>query len=217
MKQNIKSSKYILLIIVLAAIGASFLRLTMFLSGSTVARLYNGLDTRADSILIGCASAFINRRAGAHLGENAISVMQRVALASAGALLLFGVHARFDEPNMIKYGYLAVALLSAAIVLYLPSERGGMLSQVLNNKLLVQTGKMSYGIYLWHYPIICMLQEYYHTTWQITFLVGIPVSYLVALFSFEVIEKPCLAIGKMLADDGKRKAGYREPKAVAGD
>ena len=55
----VKSPKLAILIIMAGALLSWALRVTLLHYGSTPTRLFNGLDTKADTLFVGCALAFI--------------------------------------------------------------------------------------------------------------------------------------------------------------
>ena len=194
--RRVRSQQGIFWVILTAAVLSTGLRLALQRSGSEITRLYMGLDTRADAILFGCATAFLARMARPQMNSWRLAVMQHASLAAAGGLVIIALSARYDGWNMVRYGYFAAALLTAVIIFYLPMHKGGALVAILNNGGLIQTGKISYGIYLWHYPILRMLQAHFGYDWLWTMLYGVPLSYLAALASCRLVEKPFLSLGK---------------------
>jgi peptidoglycan/LPS O-acetylase OafA/YrhL len=190
----IKSYKTIFIFLFLSAIAVAILRYEMRILGSSVNRIYNGLDTRSDTLLLGCASAFLFTliRPDEPQKLKMINIMRHVALAAFGGLFLISQYASYHNDAMINYGYFMTALLSAVVVLCLPFLQHGLLVSFLHNSWLISCGKISYGLYLWHYPILRMLHDHFHLHWTLKLIVGIPLSFLMAMVSFYVIEKPFL-------------------------
>ena len=72
---------------------------------------------------------------------------------------------------------------------------------------VLERGDYSYGIYLYHFPILQTLQYLFHfpTWWTLAFSGLVPVT-LFAMFSWNVIEKPILKLRKRFSLVGARLA-----------
>jgi len=177
-------------IVLIASITSAILRYIMQIDGAYLYRIYCGLDTRADSILMGCAIAILLPIMQVYITEKFIYILQHVSLAAFGGLFIISLTCYFDNANMIKYGYFAVTILASTVVFSLPLLSGkGLIGHVLLNPVLRYTGKISYGLYLCHVPIFGLLKQ--HTKLgSIGFIVvGMSASFLISILSFEFIEK----------------------------
>jgi peptidoglycan/LPS O-acetylase OafA/YrhL len=155
-------------------------------------RGYAGTDTRADGLLLGCALALLllnvpaisSRRIGYVL-------LPVVGLAVLGCVAIswFGVTLR-DFWWYSRGGYAVAALLSAALVLLAATGSVPLFRRVLSVAPLVWIGRISYGLYLWHYPILNSLERSTRTldTWERLGLIALTVG--VALLSWVAVERP---------------------------
>lgn len=111
-------------------------------------------------------------------------VYGRWTLSVAALLLALAVFwPRTSEAHLaffIPLAELAAALLIVSVV------RGG--AAVLWHPLAVHIGKLSYGLYLFHYPIMKYLTEQ-GLSWYWVLLVGSTLSYLLAWISYHSIER----------------------------
>jgi len=132
-------------------------------------RVFAGPDTHADGLLFGAALA---------LG---ITVSRAL-----WPLLLFAlVPAPF---SWIAQGGMLLAVVGAAAVISHPPR-------VLTFRPLVATGRISYGLYLWHLPV---------GVWIVNHGLGSPVlalllTFLIATLSWRCLESPLMGMGRELA------------------
>ena len=128
----------------------------LFHAGAGPNRVYYGTDTRAFALLIGGALAQI--WPSRHLGN--ISARLRRSLEITGAVGLLGIFVLFAATNeyesfLYPTGLTLLSLATAGVVaaVVLPE---GRLAKSLGLEPLRWIGVRSYGIYLWHYPVIAL-------------------------------------------------------------
>ena len=155
-----RGSRPALLAITAGLAGTSALLMAvLFTPGADPARVYYGTDTRAQSLLIGAALALLldRRRVGATpLGSRCLHA------AAIGAALLLGVAwARTpDNAAWLYRGGLAVtALLVAVVIAGVTAETPGPLGRLLSLRAIRWIGVISYGLYLWHWPVYLALSR----------------------------------------------------------
>ena len=119
--------------------------------------VYNGTHTRAAEVLVGSALALfmIGRRLPGGGWRPVPGVNRTTAIvAGVGFLGLIGV-ASVDQGWIYRGGLPLVALLSAVLITAVVT---GKLS-VLDARPLVAVGAVSYGIYLFHWPVFLLLDS----------------------------------------------------------
>jgi peptidoglycan/LPS O-acetylase OafA/YrhL len=141
--------------IVIAGIAASAaLMWILYNPGSDPSRVYYGTDTRAFLLLMGILVALVwpwivrLRRA--------VPLLELFGIAAlVGAVLLFRQMQDFN-PTLWRGGDLAAAFCFAVLVAAVAHPRTGI-SEALGVAPLRWVGERSYGMYLWHWPIIVLI------------------------------------------------------------
>lgn len=175
-------------IILIVAISVVAWRIILWKLGASPDRLYNGLDTRAESLLAGAVLALVGP-------GNVPKVMQKTAFVPAFAIAAIACFAPpLGAPIMMTLGYSAVPLLTVWLIAALVSGVGGPVRAILASSAAVWVGKRSYSLYLWHYPIIFMGGEAIPASRfsPLAWLLLAAASFLAADLSYRFIERPFL-------------------------
>ena len=158
-------------------------RLTLLVTGAPHDRIYFATDTNAFAPLLGCLLAI-----GVH--ENRIPAPTRnVSALSVGALILAASIPWHYYDRRLLYGTLLVGLLSAIAIhaaLFKPATW-------LENRALRWFGKISYGLYLWHYMMISLPWERLLPLPPLLPMIAAPIA--LAAMSWHFVEAPILHKG----------------------
>jgi peptidoglycan/LPS O-acetylase OafA/YrhL len=181
-------------VIIIALIAAMLSwRLYLVQTGASTARTYDGFDTHADSLLIGCAIAFTP------LGPKMKSRARRLVLLPIAALLIIMLTFHLNSPRTQGFGMTLAGLAAAWIMI--AALQDGFLKTLLSIKPLVYTGRISYGWYLWFYPIFIFGTHALPKTNEKP--LAVIASYLAAMTSYHLVERPFLRLKERF-----------EPKAI---
>ncbi|MFD5746194.1 acyltransferase family protein [Streptomyces sp. NPDC127033] len=165
-------------------------------------RIYNGMDTRADQLLAGALLAVVVARLPtddprlAALGRWA-GRLAWPALALL-ALIVWQVPMTGESAWTVPWytvGFLVTAVLSATLVAALELCPDSRLARSLSLAPLVWTGRnLSYGLYLWHYPLSRLMSDLGLDTWQGPATVA--ASFVAAYASYRLLERPLTRRGR---------------------
>jgi hypothetical protein len=106
-------------------------------------------------------------------------------------LILYSIFFLDQSINAPGIWCLIPAIGTALVIQF--CERGTTLQSILGNKVLVLIGLLSYGAYLWHQPVLAITRHFVIHPGQVPsplISIAISISFLLALISFHLIEKP---------------------------
>lgn len=149
-------------------------------------RMYYGTDTRADAPLIGCVIALIPFTVSARPW---LGIIKGVGLVAAVIFASLVCTLDFSDRFLYRGGYTVVALLAAIVIWTSSNVSLHIFSAVLEWYPLRWLGKISYGLYLWHWLLLKTTSFYeWFGTWDPW--VRLVVAIGVAAACFYLIERP---------------------------
>jgi len=192
-----KDRKLVLAATAAIAIVSWILRIHLFANGTSIERIYNGLDTRADALMVGCALGIFHSSGFAYATiQNSIrKYLSFAAVLSCLCLIIVSFMADWRGQRMIYYGYFAVELSTALLIWQILTSPNTGFRSFFSLKWLVWSGSISYGRYLWHYPIYRLMRALGFQTFAVVFA-GSLLTFLVAALSFYCLERPILKLKK---------------------
>ncbi len=178
-----------LAVLATASVIASALLMAHLASGDP-SRAYFGTDTRVHSLLVGALLALALERRHIH----PTGVGGRI-LRSTGAVALLAVIAAYvtiGDGRLFMYrgGFLVFALAVAAVIAAAVQPRGPVRA-LLSLAPLVWIGTISYGLYLWHWPVqLVLTPNRIHLNGVALDLVRVAVTVTCATMSYFAVELP---------------------------
>jgi peptidoglycan/LPS O-acetylase OafA/YrhL len=179
------------------AAASALLMCLLYDPASDPSRVYYGTDTRAFSLLVGAWTAF--SFPPAHIcgrGKHGLSDQTRRAIGAGSiacgiVILLIMIFLPTYSPFLYYGGILLVSILASVLIISLVDKRNPI-ARALSVRPLVALGKISYGVYIWHFPLLLLMNDYnstINTPWYIS-LLQIIVIIAAATFSYKFIEEP---------------------------
>lgn len=188
---------------------------TLFAQGVPATRVYFGTDTHTFGLLLGVALAcalkpptFLSPASeyravsGVLPASRTLSTWQQLALiltglASFGVLAWLTVTLREGSPESFMGGF-QVATCSMLVLVWAATRPGAWLGRALDVQPLRWVGERSYGIYLWHWPVLLIVavlgEDFEASAWAVA-VATVVITVCAAALSYRYIEQPVRRIG----------------------
>jgi len=178
---------------VAGAAGSAVAMALLVHPGGDPTRVYFGTDTHASGLLLGALLAFAWPMGGFSSSprRGAVALLDGAAvLGLAGVLVAMATFQDF-EPRVYSGGLVAVTAAAAVLIAAVvhPACRVG---HALGAAPLRWIGQRSYGIYLWHWPVMALSRPGLDLAWSRWVLVPLQIAVAVALaaLSYRWVEQP---------------------------
>ncbi len=175
----------------LRLLGSAILMAILAPNGYTT-RAYYGTDTRAQALLVGAAISI-----GLTLWQDGSD--RRWFTRLAGVLALAGVAgtavlwATTSETSTFAFsgGFLVASLAAGAVVLGCAAAPRSLVVRLLELPPLPQWGRISYGVYLWYWPVLLVMTgQRLHWGVYPLFLARVGITVAIAALSYDLVEMP---------------------------
>jgi peptidoglycan/LPS O-acetylase OafA/YrhL len=180
---------------VLALAGAAASATTMALltpvGATSVDRAYYGSDTRAQGLLIGAALAVACRLRGPARTPRSRRLLGAAGVAGAAGVVVIWRTVTEGSALTFHGGFALLAIGTAAVIAAVTQAPGGLLPRALSLRPLPYLGRISYGMYLWYWPVLLVMTGG-RTHLHGLALLGARVAVIVAVAaaSFHLLETP---------------------------
>ena len=153
--------------------------------------LYLSTFTRSTGLLLGAAGALLWRpwtmTGRAKVAEIPERTLSTAAIVSSAVLLLLALSLTVEGAFLYRGGLALVSVSSLVLVATAVHPNAVGVQRVFGSRPLVEIGKRSYGLYLWHWPIFLFANA---RDGAGNFFVALVITVLVTEASFRFIEEP---------------------------
>ena len=175
----------------LGSLGSALLMAILAPNGYTT-RAYYGTDTRAQALLVGAAIAI-----GLTLWKDGSArrwfTRLTSVLALAGVAGTAALWATTSETSTFAFsgGFMVASLAAGAVVLGCATAPRSLVVRLLELPPLPQWGRISYGVYLWYWPVLLVMTgQRLHWGVYPLFLARVGVTVAIAALSYDLVEMP---------------------------
>jgi peptidoglycan/LPS O-acetylase OafA/YrhL/lysophospholipase L1-like esterase len=167
-----------------------------------VSRVYQGTDTRAGGILAGAALAAI-LAPGARVSDRGQRALGLLGVLSLALLGVAWVKLDGQSPFLYRGGFWLTEAAVLAVIAAGVAAPGSLVARLLSLRPLTLVGSISYGVYLWHWPVFVVLtRERLHLAPLWVQLVRFAVTFAIAGVSYRLLEKPIRSRGVFFGPPG---------------
>jgi peptidoglycan/LPS O-acetylase OafA/YrhL len=149
-------------ILVVAGIAGSAALMWLLYNPSDPTRVWNGTDTRAFLLLMGILLAlvwpYVERM------RRSLPLLELFGVAALAATVLLFRQMHDYDPTLWQGGDLAAAFCFAVLIAAV-AHPGTGLGEALGVQPLRWIGERSYGIYLWHWPVVELMRPGVDISW----------------------------------------------------
>lgn len=201
-KKKTKDGSYKLnrnfLYVILGVILVSLIAHIILFDINNISRIYFGTDTRAFSLLVGVVGAILYPidKLNTKITPQENLVYSVVSLISIAALITIMIYTSEYNTWLYRGGFLLVAILGIIIIIS-SGKQHTVMAKLLSFKPVVFIGKISYSLYLWHFPILVLTTPVSEIGKPNIFFVVLRVilTFILAIISYALVETPIRKLG----------------------
>lgn len=179
---------YIILIVAIASFA-----LSVWLTNHKPVWAFYLLPTRAWELLLGCIISVLPRIA-VQKGVEPLNAL----LPIVGAAVIFSSFVVINDNNTFPGWIAAVPVGGAAAIIVSTNSSANVIIRMLSTQIFVFIGKISFSLYLWHWPLFCVIDYLFlEQAEQHRIALKIVSSFAVSILTHYTLEKParrCLNI-----------------------
>lgn len=175
-KQNLRQIRYLFLTLAIVSLTASH-----YMSSEDAQSSFYLLPFRAWELLIGASIATLQDRK--------LSNLKSPYFPTVGLAVVLVCFFVFDEDTLHPSFYTLIPTFGVGLIILFANPKDPI-TKLLQNRVMVSIGLVSYGLYLWHFPVFSYLSHAEEFQNFGTKIGAIGLVFLLAISTYFLIEKP---------------------------
>lgn len=162
---------------------ATGLALVMASRGADAA--YYSLLTRIFEFMVGGAAFLLT----CYVRSVPSAISHGAGILSLAVLLYIAMH-----PDVIGFYpnvYALLVVTASAAIMFSGTYGNSIASKLLGQRPVAFTGRISYSLYLWHWPVLAIARYLGYHVAGITLILCLTLTVLLSLISYYIVEQPC--------------------------
>ncbi len=174
-----------------AGVAAVFVWRAVRFDGNNWLPIYLSTSTRLDAPLMGAVAAIVFT--AGWTARVPARVWAALGATALGAFIVAAFTIDWTSSLLPRWLYTVLACCAAIAIVGAVCGGVGWYTRALSTTPLVFLGRISYSLYLWHYPLFWTIQRK-DPDWPgpIRFIVGVGAALVISTVSYYVIEQPFL-------------------------
>jgi peptidoglycan/LPS O-acetylase OafA/YrhL len=186
-----KSPRVLLAVTVLGVVASAVEMALLFHPGADPSRLYYGTDTRAQDILVGAAVGILLSGRGPSTDRRARFGYSWLAVVAAAVFVWEWSKINGSSSFPYRGGFLLADVMVALVIVGVVKAPLGLPSRLLSLRPVTFVGRISYGLYLWHWPVFLVVNHARSGLEDYSlFALRVAVTFVFAVLSWYLVETP---------------------------
>ncbi|MEN4545926.1 acyltransferase family protein [Pantoea agglomerans] len=159
--------------------------LALILSSKEGDSAYYSLLTRIFEFMVGGAAFFLTR----YVNSISSFISNVLGILSLAVLLYISI-----QPDVIGFYpnvYALLVVTASALIMFTGTYGNSIASKLLGLSPVAFTGRISYSLYLWHWPVLAIARYLGYDIAGSTLLLCLTLTVLLSVISYYLVEQPC--------------------------
>ncbi|MEN4610352.1 acyltransferase family protein [Pantoea agglomerans] len=159
--------------------------LALILSSKEADSAYYSLLTRIFEFMVGGAAFFLTR----YVNSISSFISNGLGILSLATLLYIAI-----QPDVIGFYpnvYALLVVTASALIMFTGTFGNSIASKLLGLSPVAFTGRISYSLYLWHWPVLAIARYLGYDIAGPTILLCLTLTVLLSVISYYLVEQPC--------------------------
>jgi peptidoglycan/LPS O-acetylase OafA/YrhL len=179
-----------LLVLCLALCALSMAAMIVLFDPAQVSRVYLGTDTRAAGILAGAALATV-LSPNTTFQPRTVRALDVLGVASALGLAVAWWKLDGQNPFLYHGGFWLTEIAVLVLIVCAVMGSKSLVARALAFRPLTLIGTISYGVYLWHWPVnVFLTPERVHVRGLWLHVIQFVVTFAISIVSYRLLERP---------------------------